>query len=161
MMTKLQAAEYLGCSVRSIEAYTFKGKLNPARSKGTRGDINLYDETELDELKSERAKITYLENIKPATVEKSNPLESITKNEDARQFLITAIQEALTNVHAESLHELKQKTFLTLSEAEKVSGLKSKTLLRLIKSKKLRAKKIANAWRITPEDLQKLSETKL
>jgi hypothetical protein len=154
MLTKKEAAAYVGCSVRSIEAYTLKRKLNPARSKGTRGDINLYDEKELDAIKKEREQITYLERPQTDTPESSNALELAAKSADIRALLVDSIREAINL--ATTPEQLRYKTFLTLQEAYILSGLKPRTLSRLIREKKLKAQKIANAYRITPEHLDKL-----
>ncbi len=162
-LTKKEAAEYLGCSVRSIEAYTVKHELNPSRSKGTRGDINIYDESELDRIKTKREQVVYVQRP-PASVTESatalqnttSSLASIASNDAVRSLLIDVIREAFTAATAPQ--QLRHKTFLTVEEAAVMTSLKPRTLLRLIKEKKLKAKKIGNSWRIAPSDLDKLQK---
>jgi excisionase family DNA binding protein len=132
-----------------------KGKLNPARSKGIRGDINLYDEKELDKIKSEREQVTYIERPQTDTQE-SHAIELAAKSADIRGLLVDAIREAINT--ATTPEQLRYKTFLTLQEAHVLTGLKPRTLSRLIKEKKLKAQKIANAYRIAPPDLDKLQK---
>jgi excisionase family DNA binding protein len=167
-LTKKQAAEYLNCSVRSIEAYTVKHELNPARSKGSRGDINLYDESELDRIKAKREQVVYVarptesalkQAVTPQTAlqNTSAAVTSFASNDAVKSLLIDVIREAFSGA-ATAPQQLRHKTLLTVEEAAVMTSLKPRTLLRLIKEKKLKAKKIGNSWRIAPPDLDKLQK---
>jgi excisionase family DNA binding protein len=162
-LTKKEAADYLACSVRSIEAYTVKGELTPARAKGMRGDINLYDESELDRIKTKREQVVYVqrppESITSSPTALQNTTSAVTSfasNDAVKSLLIDVIREAFSAATAPQ--QLRHKTFLTVEEAAVMTSLKPRTLLRLIREKKLKAKKIGNSWRIAPLDLDKLQK---
>ena len=53
MMTKSQAAEYLGISTRQVTNYANQGKLSVRYEKGKTGDVAIFDERELRKLKAE------------------------------------------------------------------------------------------------------------
>jgi excisionase family DNA binding protein len=52
-MKKKDAAAYLGISTRQLENYARAGRLSVRKEKGKTGDISVYDEGELQQLKSE------------------------------------------------------------------------------------------------------------
>jgi excisionase family DNA binding protein len=53
-MNKKEAAEYLGISVRQLQNYARQGRLSVRKGKGKTGDISIFDNEELRQLKDER-----------------------------------------------------------------------------------------------------------
>ncbi len=148
-VTKKEAAEFLGVTIRSIEAYAAKGKLSTAKAKGTRGDITVYDEAELQKLKDERGQVSFVE--RPSQTEKPNTeyLALIPQQSSALAALIEAIQKTTAPTTADAANKL----LLKLDEASKLTGLSRAILREAIDSKKLKAKLIGRAWRIKRNDL--------
>jgi len=52
-MNKIEAAEYLECSVRAVERYVSSGKLAARYERGKTGQVLVLDETELERFKAE------------------------------------------------------------------------------------------------------------
>ncbi len=151
MLTKQKAAEFLGVTIRSIEAYAAKGKLTPAKAKGTRGDITVYDEQELEKLKAEREQIRYVPRPETAlALPASDRQNAIVKRRDVAEF-IALIESARTA--APSIADLAAKPLLKLDEAQMLTGLSRQTLREGIDSGKLKAKVVGRSWRIKRDDL--------
>ena len=55
-MTKVEAAEYLGVSLRTLSRYVTDGKLNPTYRKGKTNDVAVFEDAELKKLKKELEK---------------------------------------------------------------------------------------------------------
>jgi len=53
-MNKKEAAAYLGISTRQLENYARQGRLSVRKEKGRTGDIAIFDDEELRQLKDER-----------------------------------------------------------------------------------------------------------
>ncbi len=51
MLTKQEADDRLGVSIRTIENYSSKGKLHPKYTAGQRGKCALFDEAKVERLK--------------------------------------------------------------------------------------------------------------
>jgi excisionase family DNA binding protein len=148
-MTKKEAADFLGVTIRSIEGYAAKGKLTPGKAKGTRGDITVYDEAELQKLKDERGHVTFLERAAPENPTTEN-LALIRPEQDAA---LVALIQAIQNSTEPSTADAANKLLLKLDEASKLTGLSRAILRTAIAEKKLKAKIIGRAWRIKRTDL--------
>jgi excisionase family DNA binding protein len=148
-MTKKEAAAFLGVTIRSIEAYAAKGKLTPGKAKGTRGDITVYDETELQKLKDERGQVTFLERPAPEHPTTENLALMRPEQSTALAALIHAVQSSAEPSTADAANKL----LLKLDEASKLTGLSRIILRTAIDEKKLKAKIIGRAWRIKRTDL--------
>ena len=59
MLTKQQAAEFLGVTVRTLERYTQEGKIGGRYEKGKTRSVLVYDESELRAFKAELETKTY------------------------------------------------------------------------------------------------------
>jgi excisionase family DNA binding protein len=152
MLTKQEAADFLGVTIRSIEAYAAKGKLTPAKAKGQRGDITVYDEKEIEALKREREQIQYVPRPETAlTVPDRAGQNAIVRRRDVAEF-IALIESARTATP--SIADLAAKPLLKLDEAKMLTGLSRRTLREAIDTGKLRAKRIGSAWRIKRDDLE-------
>jgi excisionase family DNA binding protein len=163
-MTKQQAADYLGVTIRSIEAYAAKGKLTPMRAKGTRGDITVYNEEELARLKQEREQASYVPNFAAlAPRPQQQAIAPQPPSFDWTSWLLTRLSDPqfmdaigkLVEVIAK--HSAATKTAdrlaLTLKEASDLSGLSTTTLRNDIHSGELKAKIIGRGWKIRRADL--------
>ena len=69
-MTKVEAAKYLGVSLRTLSRYVTDGKLNPTYKKGKTNDVAVFEEAELKKLKKD------LEKEKESGRTKSVPIEA-------------------------------------------------------------------------------------
>ncbi len=67
MLTKLQAAEFLGVKVRTLERYTQEGKIGGHYEKGKTRSVLVYDESELRAFKAELETKTYKPAVNPTT----------------------------------------------------------------------------------------------
>ena len=59
MLTKQEAAEFLGVTVRTLERYTQEGKIGGRYEKGKTRSVLVYDESELHAFKTELTTKTY------------------------------------------------------------------------------------------------------
>jgi excisionase family DNA binding protein len=150
-LTKKEAADFLGVTIRSIEAYAAKGKLSTAKAKGTRGDITVYDEAELQKLKDERGQVSFIE--RPSQAEKPST-ENLALARTEQSAALAALIDAFKQTKpAPTITDIAHKIILKLDEASALTGLSRATLREAIDSKKLKAKKIGKAWRIKRSDL--------
>lgn len=157
-LTKQEAADFLGVSPRTIEAYVSKGKLTPGRAKGKRGDINVYDETELQKLRDERGQITFVERSEKPTNEnpegqpqtaalaRLTPSQAIEWLKDILATAASAKAQPYANVGA--------KILLSLPEAAELCSLSVNYLRESIKSRKLKAKIIGRGYKVKRTDLE-------
>ncbi len=149
-MTKQEAADYLGVTIRSIESYASKGKLTPAKAKGTRGDIAVFDEKELEKLKAEREQIQFVPRPELAAPTTASPPTALARRRDVGDFfkLIEAARAA-----APTISDLAAKPLLKLSEAQTLTGLSRQILRAAIDDGNLKATLIGRAYRIKRDDL--------
>ncbi len=164
-MTKQQAAEYLGVTIRSIEAYASKGKLTPMRAKGTRGDITVYNEEELAKLKAEREQISFTNPFATSLVARQQIQPIPQQPVNFGQILASPemrdlISEILKTVVKEGVkHWIESNTAdklaLSLKEASDLSGLSTTTLRNDIHAGELKAKIIGRGWKIRRADLDR------
>jgi excisionase family DNA binding protein len=148
-LTKKEAAAFLGVTIRSIEAYAAKGKLSTAKAKGTRGDITVYDEAELQKLKDERGQVFFIERPAP----ENSTTENLAVIRPEQSAALAALIHAVQSNAKPSTADAANKLLLKLDEASKLTGLSRAILREAIDSKKLKAKIIGRAWRIKRNDL--------
>jgi excisionase family DNA binding protein len=151
MLTKQEAADFLGVTIRSIEAYAAKGKLTTAKAKGQRGDITVYDEKEVEALKREREQIQYVPRPETALAAPDPAGQNgIVKRRDVAEF-IALIESA--RAATPSLSDLAVKPLLKLQEAQMLTGLSRQTLREAIDNGRLKTKLVGRAYRIKRIDL--------
>jgi excisionase family DNA binding protein len=155
VLTKKEAADFIGVTVRSIEAYAAKGKLTPARAKGKRGDITVYDEAELQKLKDARAQIHFVEKPEQESLDKrSSESLALARASDFAPLgerLILALDAMRITAPGVLVAD---KLTLSLAEASQLSGLSRNHLRAAIESKKLKARIIGRGWRVKRSDLE-------
>lgn len=178
MLTKEEAAQFLGKSTRAVERYVKAGKLTARYEKNEKTSYAVYDEKELESLKAElegapypmRPAVEAVSNGKPAAPGGSQSLALTATRSDAdlAEFvgLVTAnvgarLFAALeASKHGErpplvSLTDLDVKLVLSLAEASALSGLSKDRLAQACQAGMLKAKKnaIGRGWRVKRADL--------
>jgi excisionase family DNA binding protein len=175
-MTKAEAAEYLGCSVRQLERYTSENRIGVRMEKGRTRPTPVYDEGELEAFKSSLERVVF----RPA-VQRLETLQNSTENAIATQgdgglsvmsqaganasqmeafarFIVEAVQAQKPEASAPSLSDLSAKLLLTLPEAQALTGLSRDVLRAAIDDGSLSARRIGRAFRIKRADLESYIE---
>jgi excisionase family DNA binding protein len=153
-MNKKQAAAFLGVTIRSIEGYATKGKLTPAKAKGERGDITVYDESELEKLKAEREQIVFVERpesqaLTPVEQSPGTALEIRREIDETRQALLAYLH----GQKSQSQASVGEKVMLRLADAAALSSLSENHLREAIKAGKLKGRIIGRGYKIKRPDL--------
>jgi DNA-binding transcriptional MerR regulator len=144
VMTKQEAADFLDVTIRSIEAYAAKGKLTPARAKGKRGDITVYDEAELQKLKTARGEVVFSSLPKANNSPSTPPSQALQTRQSVAlgQMILDALQGLQTpGKHTSerlTVADLSHKLMLSLPEAARLSGLPVEALREAVKAGKLK-----------------------
>ncbi len=145
-MTKTEAAAFLNVSPRTIEGMAAKGKLTPAKAKGKRGDITVYDESELERLKAERGQIVFTAAPEASAPASAEP-QALARLSDVRPSelvaaLTAAIDRARERNHiAPTVSDLAQKLLLSIPEAAALSGVPAAKLRSAVNAGSLRTVK--------------------
>lgn len=165
MLTKKEAAEYLGVSTRTLERYVKSGKLSVRYEDSTNGEIALFDSDELDRFADDKQ----TPRIKPAANDSSlatTTSDTLSRNSSGVVGGLIAPFQELTDrlIFALSDHEQRQekitpdklrgKLLLTLSEAQIMTGLSRELLMEAIKDGRLPSQIMGKAYRIKAKDLE-------
>jgi excisionase family DNA binding protein len=145
MLTKQEAADRLGVSIRAIENYSSKGKLHPQYTAGQRGKVALFDEAEVERLKDERGEIVYSPKSNTALATMPGQL-SVLAN-----LISDAIQQK--DSAPERSASVGEKILLDLKDCHILTGLSDGHLRAAIKEKKLKGKILGKSYRIKRTDL--------
>jgi excisionase family DNA binding protein len=164
-MTKQEAAEYLGCSIRQLERYTTENRIGVRYEKGRTRPTPVYDESELQRFKEAQERTVHRPVIEPM-----EPARTMTtqgdKNDGALSLLsqpgqievlsrmFASMAEASAAKHEPPGPELGPKLLLTLAECQQLTGLSRAVLRGYIEEGKLKARRIGRAWRIKRADLE-------
>lgn len=173
MLNKVQAAEYLGCTTRTLERHIKGKKIGVTYQQSKFGEVAMFDPQELENFKQGKQ----ITRIKPAITEDRPESEQPTNphNQFARTpqtqpeltFTLTAHIAPLggwfgnptdaINNHSSRVTatELRSRLLLTLDEAQIVTGLSREILLDAIKNGELPSKIISKAYRIKTQDLER------
>jgi excisionase family DNA binding protein len=160
-MNKQEACAFLNVSERSLARYAAQGKIQVTYVKGTRGNVAVYDDADLQKLKEELSQPTgvRLATDQPPTENRATSdklairslagmagfLEHLQARDEA---LITSLLQRVPAVAVEN------KLTLNLAEAAQLSGLSRQHLREAIRGKKLKAKIIGRGWRMKRSDLE-------
>jgi len=164
-MTKEQAAEYLGVSVRTLQRYTQEHRVQVAYIKGKRGQEAVYDPAELERFKAELEAAP--SHVKPSVAgvagdarEQSTALAPIQSSEviDRLAKALEAFRDSGKPDHA-PLADLAVKMVLTVQEAAALSGLSRRTLAEAIHAGKLHAPRIGKGFKIRRADLERFVDS--
>jgi excisionase family DNA binding protein len=152
-MTKKEVAEYLGVSVRTVEGYIEKKKLNPTLATGVRGKVSVFDKEEVERLKTERGEVVYTPPAKVKDLLPPQALQARQSNPLGQRLLdvLEGLQSSGKGITANV--PIADKLTLSLDEAAKLSGLSRGHLREAITGKRLKARIIGRGWRVKRDDL--------
>lgn len=165
-MNKIEAAEFLGCSVRAVERYAAAGKLASRYERGKTGKILVFEQDELARFKAELE--TPLERgivtaDKPRQAMKRQPSTDTTStalvhpdgalNPQSIELLQAFAQWTVDNARQSPTVPTEAKLLLTLNEVKALTGLSRETLRDAIKAGKLKAQLIGRGWKVKRTDL--------
>ena len=166
MLTKKEAAEYLGVSTRTLERYVKNGKLSVRYEDSSNGEIALFDSGELDQFFDDKQ----TPRIRPASTDSG--LATTTSDTLSRSSsgvvggLLAPFQELTERlIFALSDHDQRRekitpdklcgKLLLTLAEAQIMTGLSREILMEAIKNGQLSSQIMGKAYRIKAKDLER------
>lgn len=172
MLTKEEAATYLGTSERSIERMVKAGKLAVTYQQGARKPVPLYAESDLDAVRVVSHPIPASEATK-ATGDKSDSDLNDTSgaivpmdfnSQDAFAQLVSIATAAATEAVVKATNDrsdsdkndvsaIAAKLLLSLEEASLLTGLSAARLRAAIGEEKLVARKVGRAWKMRRSDL--------
>ena len=165
MLTKKEAAEYLGVSTRTLERYVKNGKLSVRYEDSSNGEIALFDSGELDQFVDDKQ----TPRIKLASTDSglaTTTSDILSRNSSGVVGGLLAPFQELTErlIFALSDHEyrkeeitpdkLRGKLLLTLAEAQVITGLSREILMQAIRDKRLSSQIMGKAYRIKFKDLE-------
>lgn len=183
-MTKEEAANRLGVSVRALERYTQQSRIAARYEKGRTRPTIVYDEEEVDRFKVELAQVKHKPALErgaqaghfgeksPNAANFGNALAGFGEvaPEAAMSALVHFMQFARSvpalelpadgssssSSSSRSAHvPTADKTLLSLEEAGAITGLSRAFLKEAIASERLASRKIGRAWRIKRRDLDR------
>jgi excisionase family DNA binding protein len=146
-MNKKEVAAELGISLRSVENYSKKGQLSVRYEKGARGDVAVYDPSEVRALKA----VLQARTAIVPTVIHERP-EAITRT--IPESTAIALRRPTPAPPILPPSELAYKLLLTLSEASLLTGLGKWTLNQARKEERLKAVRLGGSFRFRPDDLK-------
>ena len=157
MLSKKEAAEYLGISSRTLERHVKDGKIGVRYQPGATNDVAMFDEQDLENFKNDRQ----APKIKPTVVQSTSELvDQPLTNQIAQTSggflapLITPFRDFSERLFS-SPALLQGKMLVTLNEAQIITGLSRDTLMTAIKSGELEARIIGKAYRIKRKQLDR------
>lgn len=166
MLTKKEAAEYLGVSPRTLERYVKEGKVSVRYETSSNGEMALFDQEELAELAEDRQ----TPRIRPAVGDSelatttSDNLSSemsggvgglLAPLQQMIEKLILALSERDTVAAKVTPAMLQGKLLFTLSEARVMTGLSRQILMEAIRDGRLPSQIVGKAYRIKAKDLER------
>ena len=163
MLTKKEAAEYLGVSTRTLERYVKNGKLSVRYEDSSNGEIALFDSGELDQFADDKQ----TPRIRPASTDLS--LATTTSDtvpsrgvggllapfQELTERLIFALSDHEGRKEKITPDQLRGKLLLTLAEAQIMTGLSREILMEAIKNGQLSSQIMGKAYRIKARDLER------
>jgi excisionase family DNA binding protein len=161
MLSKKEAAEYLGISSRTLERHVKDGKIGVRYQPGATNDVAMFDEQDLESFKNDRQ----APKIKPTIVQPSSELVDQPQTDPTDRIAQTSSGGFLAPIitpfrdFSERLFSfpflLQGKILVTLNEAQIITGLSREILMNAIKSGELEAKIMGKAYRIKRKELDR------
>ena len=162
MLTKKEAAEYLGVSTRTLERYVKNGRLGVRYEDSQNGEIALFDSGELDQFADDKQ----TPRIRPAST--GSGLATTTSDmvssrgvggllapfQELTERLIFALSDHEDRKEKITPDKLRGKLLLTLTEAQIMTGLSREMLIQAVKDERLPSQIIGKAYRIKTKDLE-------
>ncbi|MDQ3817614.1 MAG: helix-turn-helix domain-containing protein [Acidobacteriota bacterium] len=159
-MNKQEACAFLGVSERSLARYASQGKVQVTYTKGTRGNVAVYDDQDLERLKEELAAPTAIRPANEQAIPANSaslakrPVAGVAEFFNQLQARDEALFQALTSLPHRNQVAIENKLTLNLAEGAQLSGLSKQHLRDAIKTGKLKAKIIGRGWRMKRKDLE-------
>ena len=166
MLTKKEAAEYLGVSTRTLERYVKNGKLSVRYENSQNGEIALFDSDELDQFfdnkQTPRIRPVSMDSGLVTTTSDTFSGNSsgvvgglLTPFQELTEQLIFALSNYEDKKEEVTPDKLRGKLLLTLAEAQIMTGLSREILMEVIKDGRLPSQIMGKAYRIKAKDLEK------
>ncbi len=170
-MTKPQAAEFLGCSIRQLERYTSENRIAVRYEKGRTRPTPVYDEDELHRFKTQQEQVLHKLAREITTQSDSSDTNALVHHTQPMSQLSQTVSSNLIEAFAHFIEttsvptdkaktprridprEANVKLLLTLPEAQALTGLSRSTLRAAIDAGELEARQMGRAWRIKREAL--------
>jgi excisionase family DNA binding protein len=163
VLSKKEAAEYLGVSPRTLERYVRDSKLSVRYEDSANGEVALFDPDELARLVEEKQ----IPRIKSAS--EGLELAPITSDialsrgvggflaplQELAERLILALSDRDERKTRVTSDKLRGKLLLTLPEAQILTGLSREILMEAIKDGRLPSQIMGKAYRIKVKDLER------
>lgn len=154
-MNKEEAAEFLGCSLRTLERYMQQGKITFRYKKGKTRQVAVFDEQELERFREQLGQATIKPAVEPRQTPPQETHELATLNHERSEVeQLARIIEMLLTTQTTRVR-ISEKLILTLDESRQLSGLSKQHLRRAIASGHLKAQKLGKGWKIKRQDLEK------
>ena len=118
-LSKSQAADYLGLSLRSLERYTQKGKIAVKYVRGKYGKQPMYERSDLDQFQQSYQKVVHQPTVANLPSQSSPPVQSDQVLDLLRQLLTQDTQKEEGNSLAVPI---EHKLLLTIKEAQALTG---------------------------------------
>ena len=164
MLTKQQAADFLGVTVRTLERYTQEGKIGGRYEKGKTRSVLVYDESELRAFKAELETKTYKPAVDPTPTNRDNHRAELSRFVEGTQLLplldgLNHLIDVVKLVREEQEVDrltvpIHHKLTLSLAEASALSGLSRQRLRQAIKDGTLQAQIIGKGYRVKRTDME-------
>jgi excisionase family DNA binding protein len=164
MLTKQQAAEFLGVNVRTLERYTQEGKIGSRYEKGKTRSVVVYDEEELRAFKAAQETKTYKPAVDPTPTNPDSDSVALSKFVEGTQQLhlfegLNHLAEVLKAIREEQsplrlIVPIHHKLTLSLAEASALSKISRQRLRAAIKDGTLTAQIIGRGYRVKRTDLE-------
>ena len=157
MLSKKEAAEYLGISSRTLERHVKDGKIGVRYQPGATNDVAMFDEQDLENFKNERQIPKVKPTVMPSTSELVDqiPINQIAQNSGGFLAPLIAPFRDFSERFFSSPALLQGKMLVTLNEAQIITGLSRDTLMTAIKSGELESRIIGKAYRIKRKELER------
>ena len=119
-LSKTEAAEYLGISLRSLERYTQKGKIAVKYVRGKYGKQPVYQRKDLEEFQQSYQEVVHQPAVANLTTQLSPPAQSDHVIELLRRFLAQDAQQK-EDLNSPAV-PIEHKLLLTIKEAQALTG---------------------------------------
>ena len=162
MLSKKEAAEYLGVSPRTLERYVKDGKLSVCYENSSNGEVALFNSDELNQFLEDRK----TPRIKPLSDDLSLPPTTndivltrgvggvLASLQELTGKLVLVLSERYEKSGKMTPSMLQGKLLFTLSEAQIMTGLSRQILMEAIKDGRLSSQIIGKGYRIKAKDLE-------
>jgi excisionase family DNA binding protein len=164
MLTKQQAAEFLGVNVRTLERYTQEGKIGGRYEKGKTRSVMIYDEDELQAFKAAQETKTYKPAVDQTPTNPDRDETALSKFAEVTHLLplfdgLNHLADVLKVLREEQELDrlsvpIHHKLTLSLAEASALAGISRQRLRQAIKDGTLTAQIIGRGYRVKRTDLE-------